>query len=101
MNIDILFLDNELTNYEQFFDKNQFEEYCETHSFTGKQNQILSVPPSFSKNQNPIFLVGIGENNDDINLYDIGISIGSKIESDEINSEINLINTLCFNTSLF
>ena len=34
MNIDILFLDNELTDYEQFFDKNQFEEYCETHSFT-------------------------------------------------------------------
>ena len=89
MNIDILFLDNELTNYEQFFDKNQFEEYCETHSFTGKQNQILSVPPSFSKNQNPIFLVGIGENNDDINLYDIGISIGSKIESD---AEINFLN---------
>ena len=49
MNIDILFLDNELTDYEQFFDKNQFEEYCETHSFEGKKNQILSVPPSYSK----------------------------------------------------
>ena len=89
MNIDILFLDNELTGFEGFFDKNQLEEYCETHSFTGKQNQILSVPPSFSKDQNPTFLVGTGENNDDINLYDIGILIGSKIESD---AEINFLN---------
>ena len=89
MNIEILFLDNELTGFEEFFDKNQFEEYCETHSFTGKQNQILSVPPSFSKDQNPTFLVGTGENKDDINLYDIGILIGSKIESD---AEINFLN---------
>ena len=89
MNIDILFLDNELTGFEEFFDKKQFEEYCETHSFTGKQNQILSVPPSFSKDQNSTFLVGTGENNDDINFYDIGILIGSKIESD---AEINFLN---------
>ena len=89
MNIDILFLDNELTGFEEFFDKNLFEEYCETHLFTGKQNQILSVPPSFSKDQNLTFLVGTGDNNDDSNLYDIGILIGSKIESD---AEINFLN---------
>ncbi len=97
MNIDILFLDNELSNYEEYIDKNKFEEYCETHSFNGELNQILSVPPSYSKNQNKMFLVGVGKSESDINLYDVGLLIGAKIESDAIvnflnfNSEKSLI----------
>mgnify|MGYP001311578781 CR=1 FL=1 len=89
MNIDVLFINNELDNFEKYFDENQFREYCDTHSFSGKLNQILSVPPSYSKNQNKTVLVGVGDGDAFINFYDIGISIGSKIESD---SEVNLLN---------
>ena len=39
-----------------------FQEYCQTHSFEGKKNQILSVPPSYSKSENLTFIVGLGEN---------------------------------------
>ncbi len=90
MNIDILFLDNELSNYEEYIEKKQFEEYCETHSFNGELNQILSVPPSYSKNKNKMFLVGVGKSESDINLYDVGLLIGAKIESDAIVNFLNI-----------
>ena len=49
MKIDILFLNNEMNGHDEYFDNDLFQEYCETHSFEGKKNQILSVPPSYSK----------------------------------------------------
>ena len=89
MKIDILFLDNDLNSHEEYFDNEMIKEYCETHSFEGKKNQLLSVPPSYSKSQNLTFLVGLGENKVDNNFYDIGTLIGSKIKSD---AEINFLN---------
>ncbi len=82
MKIDILFLDNDLNGLEEYFDNEIIKEYCETHLFEGKKNQILSVPPSYSKSHNLTFLVGLGENKVDNNFYDIGTLIGSKIKSD-------------------
>ncbi len=91
MKIDILFLNNEMNGYDEYFDNDLFQEYCETHSFEGKKNQILSVPPSYSKSENLTFIVGLGENKEDINFYDLGTLIGSKINSD---AEINFLNTM-------
>ncbi len=82
MKINILFLDNDLNGLEEYFDNETIKEYCETHLFEGKKNQILSVPPSYSKSHNLTFLVGLGENKVDNNFYDIGTLIGSKIKSD-------------------
>jgi len=90
MNIDILFLDDKLGNYEEYIEEIKFKEYCETHSFKGEINQIISVPPSYSKNQNKMFLVGLGKNDSDINFYDVGLSIGAKIESDSVINFLNL-----------
>ena len=42
MKIDILFLDNDLNGLEEYFDNEIIKEYCETHLFEGKKNQILS-----------------------------------------------------------
>ena len=89
MKIDILFLNNGLNGHDEYFDNELFQEYCETHSFEGKKNQILSVPPSYSKSENLTFIVGLGENKEDINFYDLGTLIGSKINSD---AEINFLN---------
>ena len=89
MKIDILFLDNDLNGLEEYFDNETIKEYCETHLFEGKKNQILSVPPSYSKSHNLTFLVGLGENKVDNNFYDIGTLIGSKIKSD---AEIKFLN---------
>ena len=89
MKIDILFLNDEMNGHDEYFDNDLFQEYCETHSFEGKKNQILSVPPSYSKNENLTFIVGLGENKEDINFYDLGTLIGSKINSD---AEINFLN---------
>ena len=89
MKIDILFLNNEMDGYDKHFKNQFFKEYCETHSFEGKKNQILSVPPSYSKSNNLTFLVGLGENKEDINFYDIGNLIGSNIKSD---AEIQFLN---------
>ena len=72
MNIDVLFINNKLENFEEYFDENQFKEYCDTHNFNGKLNQILSVPPSYSKNENKTFLIGIGDDDTILNFYDIG-----------------------------
>ena len=91
MKIDILFLNNKMNGHDEFFDNELFQEYCETHSFEGKKNQILSVPPSYSKSENLTFLVGLGENKEDINFYDLGTLIGSKIETD---AEIKFLNAV-------
>ena len=91
MKIDILFLNNEMNGHDEYFDNDLFQEYCETHSFEGKKNQILSVPPSYSKSENLTFIVGLGENKEDINFYDLGTLIGSKINSD---AEIKFLNVV-------
>ena len=91
MKIDILFLNDEMNGHDEYFDNDLFQEYCETHSFEGKKNQILSVPPSYSKNENLTFIVGLGENIEDINFYDLGTLIGSKINSD---AEIKFLNVV-------
>ena len=91
MKIDILFLNDEMNGLDEYFDNDLFQEYCETHSFEGKKNQILSVPPSYSKNENLTFIVGLGENKEDINFYDLGTLIGSKINSD---AEIKFLNVV-------
>jgi leucyl aminopeptidase len=91
MKIDILFLNSEMKGHDEYFDNDLFQEYCETHSFEGKKNQILSVPPSYSKSENLTFIVGIGENKEDINFYDLGTLIGSKINSD---AEIKFLNVV-------
>ncbi len=91
MKIDILFLNNEMNGHDEYFDNDLFQEYCETHSFKGKKNQILSVPPSYSKSENLTFIVGLGENKEDINFYDLGTLIGSKINSD---AEIKFLNVV-------
>ena len=91
MKIDILFLNIEMNGHDEYFDNDLFQEYCETHSFEGKKNQILSVPPSYSKSKNLTFIVGLGENKEDINFYDLGTIIGSKINSD---AEIKFLNVV-------
>ena len=80
-----------MNGHDEYFDNDLFQEYCETHSFEGKKNQILSVPPSYSKNENLTFIVGLGENKEEINFYDLGTLIGSKINSD---AEIKFLNVM-------
>ena len=94
MKIDILFLDTDLKGSEDFInDSSLFEEYCVTHSFEGKANQIIVMPSSYSKKENRTYLVGIGEIEDNQELYELGINIGSKIkedvEVDFLNIDIN------------
>ncbi len=91
MKIDILFLNDEMNGHDEYFDNDLFQEYCETHSFEGKKNQILSVPPSYSKSENLTLIVGLGENKENINFYDLGTLIGSKINSD---AEIKFLNVV-------
>ena len=90
MKIDILFLDTDLKGSENFInDSSLFEEYCITHSFEGKANQIIVMPSSYSKKENRTYLVGIGEIEDNQELYELGINIGSKIKEDV---EVDLLN---------
>ena len=96
MKIDILFLDTDLKGSEDFInDSSLFEEYCSTHSFEGKANQIIVMPSSYSKKENRTYLVGIGEIEDKQELYELGINIGSKIkedvEVDFLNIDINIV----------
>ncbi len=96
MKIDILFLDTDLKGSEDFInDSSLFEEYCSTHSFEGKANQIIVMPPSYSKRENRTYLVGMGEIEDNQELYELGINIGSKIkedvEVDFLNIDINIV----------
>ena len=70
MKIDILFLNNDLKGSEDFInDTSLFEEYCSTHSFEGKDNQILVIPASYSKKENRTYLVGLGEIKDNQETY--------------------------------
>ena len=89
MNIDILFLHNDLVGYEEYIEKEFFLEYCDTHSFKGEQNQFICIPPSYSKSGNLTYVVGLGEVESKQNLYDLGQFIGSKIRSD---AEIKFLN---------
>ena len=96
MKINILFLNTDLKGSEDFInDSSLFEEYCSTHSFEGKANQIIVMPASYSKNENRTYLVGIGEIEDNQELYELGINIGSKIkedvEVDFLNIDINIV----------
>ena len=96
MKIDILFLDTVLKGSKDFInDSSLFEEYCGTHSFEGKANQIIVMPSSYSKKENRTYLVGIGEIEDNQELYELGINIGSKIkedvEVDFLNIDINIV----------
>ena len=96
MKIDILFLDTDLKGSQDFInDSSQFEEYCSTHSFEGKANQIIVMPSSYSKRENRTYLVGIGEIEDNQELYELGINIGSKIKEDVevafLNIDINIV----------
>ena len=96
MKIDILFLDTDLKGSEDFInDSSLFEEYCVTHSFEGKANQIIVMPSSYSKKENRTYLVGISEIEDNQELYELGINIGSKIkedvEVDFLNIDINMV----------
>ena len=96
MKIDILFLDTDLKGSENFInDSSLFEEYCITHSFEGKANQIIVMPSSYSKKENRTYLVGIGEIEDNQELYELGINIGLKIKEDVevnfLNIDINII----------
>ena len=96
MKIDILFLDTDLKGFDNFInDSSLFEEYCSTHSFEGKANQIIVMPASYSKKENRTYLVGIGEIEDNQELYELGINIGSKIkedvEVDFLNIDINIV----------
>ena len=76
MKIDILFLDTDLKGSEDFInDSSLFEEYCVTHSFEGKANQIIIMPPSYSKKENRTYLVGIGEIEENQELYELGINL--------------------------
>tara|TARA_B100000941_G_scaffold230386_1_gene172810 strand:+ start:3662 stop:5005 length:1344 start_codon:yes stop_codon:yes gene_type:complete len=90
MKIDILFLDTDLKGFDNFInDSSLFEEYCSTHSFEGKANQIIVMPASYSKKENRTYLVGIGEIEENQELYELGINIGSKIKEDV---EVDLLN---------
>ena len=96
MKIDILFLDTDLKGSDNFInDSSLFEEYCSTHSFEGKANQIIVMPASYSKKENRTYLVGIGEIEENQELYELGINIGLKIkedvEVDFLNIDINTI----------
>ena len=96
MNIDILFLNQELkVSKDLLSDESLFEEYCKTHSFEGKSNQVIAMPASYSKNENLTYLVGLGDIKDSQDLYELGINIGSKIkedvEIDFLNTEINFV----------
>ena len=96
MNIDILFLNQELkVSKDLISDQILFEEYCKTHSFEGKSNQVIAMPASYSKNENLTFLVGLGDIKDSQDLYELGINIGAKIkedvEIDFLNTEINFV----------
>ena len=96
MNIDILFLNQELkVSKDLISDQILFEEYCKTHSFEGKSNQVVAMPASYSKNENLTYLVGLGDIKDSQDLYELGINIGSKIkedvEIDFLNTEINFV----------
>ena len=80
MNIDILFFESNFEKKEEFIDNQEkFEEYISTHSFEGKDKELLFLPASMSINNNKTLLVGcedITKNNKE--LLELGYLIGSK-----------------------
>ena len=49
MNVDIIFFNSDFANKEEFIsDEEKFQEYISTHSFEGKSNELLFMPPSVS-----------------------------------------------------
>ena len=91
MNIDLLFFNKSFEKKEEFINnQEQFEEYISTHSFEGKSNELLFLPPSISVNNNKTLLVGcedISENNKE--LLELGYSIGNKLKE---SCELNILN---------
>ena len=82
MNIDILFFESNFEKKEEFIDNQEkFEEYISTHSFEGKDKELLFLPASMSINNNKTLLVGcedITKNNKE--LLELGYLIGSKLK---------------------
>ena len=91
MNIDLLFFESSFEKKEDYIsDEGIFQEYISTHSFEGKSNELLFMPPSMSSNNNKTLLIGcedISQNNKE--LLELGYSIGSKLKD---NCELNILN---------
>ena len=91
MNIDLLFFDTTFEKKEEFIhNQEQFGEYISTHSFEGKSNELLFLPPSMSITTNKTLLVGCEDiTNNNKELLELGYSIGNKIKE---NCELNILN---------
>ena len=91
MNIDLLFFDTTFEKKEEFINnQEQFGEYISTHSFEGKSNELLFLPPSMSITTNKTLLVGCDDiTNNNKELLELGYSIGNKLKE---NCELNILN---------
>ncbi len=91
MKIDLLFFDTTFEKKEEFINnQEQFGEYISTHSFEGKSNELLFLPPSMSITTNKTLLVGCEDiTNNNKELLELGYSIGNKIKE---NCELNILN---------
>ena len=91
MNIDLLFFDTTFEKKEEFINnQEQFGEYISTHSFEGKSNELLFLPPSMSITTNKTLLVGCEDiTNNNKELLELGYLIGNKIKE---NCELNILN---------
>ena len=91
MNIDLLFFDTTFEKKEEFIhNQEQFGEYISTHSFEGKSNELLFLPPSMSITTNKTLLVGCEDiTNNNKELLELGYSIGNKIKE---NCELSILN---------
>ena len=91
MNIDLLFFDTTFGKKEDFINnQEQFGEYISTHSFEGKSNELLFLPPSMSITTNKTLLVGCEDiTNNNKELLELGYSIGNKLKE---NCELNILN---------
>ena len=91
MKIDLLFFDTTFEKKEEFINnQEQFGEYISTHSFEGKSNELLFLPPSMSITTNKTLLVGCEDiTNNNKELLELGYLIGNKIKE---NCELNILN---------
>ena len=91
MKIDLLFFDTTFEKKEEFINnQEQFGEYISTHSFEGKSNELLFLPPSMSITTNKTLLVGCEDiTNNNKELLELGYSIGNKLKE---NCELNILN---------
>ena len=88
MNIDILFLNENLESKENYIkDLDFFEEYINAHNFDAKNN-ILTIPKSLSQKNNQTILVLV-DDLEKIDQLDLGYSIGKKIKN---SASINYLN---------